>query len=97
MVQKKDDGVQSEAPPKIEFPCDYPIKVIGDASDDLVDKVLAILAKYDSSVSKKKVVENPSKNGNYCSVRVEFMATSENQLKNMFEELKTHAWVRMVL
>ena len=88
---------QSDAPPKIEFPCDYPIKVICDASPGLVEKVLEILLKYDTTLTTEKVEEKPSKNGNYCSVRVAFHASGEPQLKSMFEELKTHAWVRMVL
>ena len=97
MINEKINGVEREAPPKIEFPCDYPIKVIADASHDLVDNVLSVLVKYDASLSLAKVEERPSKKGNYCSVRVEFYATGEVQLKSMFEELKTHTWVRMVL
>ncbi|MFT4712774.1 MAG: putative lipoic acid-binding regulatory protein [Candidatus Azotimanducaceae bacterium] len=97
MVDEKINGVENEAPPKIEFPCDYPIKVIGDASHDLVDNVLRVLVKYDASLSLAKIEERPSKKGNYCSVRVDFYATGEDQLKSMFEELKTHTWVRMVL
>ena len=88
---------QNDAPPKIEFPCDYPIKVICDASPDLVENVLEILLKYDTTLTTAKVEEKPSKQGKYCSVRVAFYASGEPQLKSMFEELKTHAWVRMVL
>lgn len=97
MTHDKMNEAESDAPPKIEFPCDYPIKVIGDASPDLVENVLRVLVKYDDSLSRAKVEERPSKKGNYCSVRVAFYATGEAQLKSMFEELKTHAWVRMVL
>ena len=92
---KNEGGAVS--PPKIEFPCDYPIKIIGDASDDLVENVLGIVKKYDASVTREKIEERPSKKGNYCSVRIAFTATGEIQLKAMFEELKTHAWVHMVL
>ena len=88
---------QNDAPPKIEFPCDYPIKVMCDSSSDLVEKVLGIMVKYDATLTNEKVEKRPSKKGNYCSVRVDFQATGEPQLKKMFEELKTHSWVRMVL
>ena len=97
MAHDEMNRVEGEAPPKIKFPCDYPIKVIGDASHDLVDNVLRVLLKYDASLSRAKVEERPSKQGNFCSVRVAFYATGEAQLKSMFEELKTHTWVRMVL
>jgi uncharacterized protein len=55
------------------------------------------LLKYDTTLTTAKVEEKPSKQGKYCSVRVAFYAPGEPQLKSMFEELKTHAWVRMVL
>jgi len=97
MVDKTKTSGPNNAPPKIEFPCDYPVKVIGDASDDLVDNVLNVLVKYDATLSRTKVEERPSRNGNYCSVRVDFYATGEGQLKEMFVELKAHSWVRMVL
>jgi len=97
MVENTASEGRDEKPPKIEFPCDYPIKVIGDASHDLVDNVLSVVVKYDATVTYTKIEERPSSNGNYCSVRVEFTATGEVQLKSMFEELKTHSWVRMVL
>ena len=97
MAGKMTDERQNDTPPKIDFPCDYPIKVIGDASDDLVENVMSVMVKYDATVTRTKIEERPSRNGNYCSVRVEFYATGEVQLKAMFEELKTHPWVRMVL
>jgi putative lipoic acid-binding regulatory protein len=71
-------------PPVIEFPCDYPIKVI-------------ILRRYDANLSLDRIKERPSKQGNYTSVTVFITATGEPQLKALFEEFKTHDWVRMVL
>lgn len=83
--------------PKIEYPCDYPIKVIGDSSPDFLDDVLAIVQKYDSTMVLDKVKERASREGNYKSVTLLFWATSEQQIKDVFAELKTCEAVRLVL
>jgi putative lipoic acid-binding regulatory protein len=84
-------------PPVIEFPCDYPIKVIADSDPDLVFQVVTILRRYDANLSLDRIKERPSKQGNYTSVTVFITATGKPQLKALFEEFKTHDWVRMVL
>ena len=84
-------------PPVIEFPCDYPIKVIADSHTNLVSQVVTILRRYDANLSLARIKERPSKNGNYTAVTVFITATGEPQLKALFEEFKTHPWVRMVL
>lgn len=87
--------------PRIEFPCDYPIKVIGDSSPDFVQNVLQIVRQYDATLTpdctQGRVREKASRNGNYTSVRILFRATGEPQLKQMFESLKQYAPVQMVL
>ena len=83
--------------PKIEYPCDYPIKVIGESSPSFLDDVLVIVQKYDSTMVLDKVKERASRVGNYKSVTLLFWATSEQQIKDVFAELKTCEAVRLVL
>lgn len=83
--------------PKIEFPCDYPIKVIGESSPDFLTDVLAIVQRHDSSMVLDKVKERPSREGNYKSITLLFWATSEQQIKALSAELKTCEAVRLVL
>ena len=80
---------------KIEFPCDYPIKVISENSETVVTEIEAIARKYDPEL--KHVELNKSKKGNYISVRLPFRATGTEQIKALFEDLKTLPGVRMVL
>ncbi len=80
---------------KIEFPCDYPIKVISENSETVISDIETIARKYDPQLKQAEL--NKSKNGNYISVRLAFRATGTEQLKDLFEELKTLAGVRMVL
>lgn len=80
---------------KIEFPCDYPIKVIMENNPDVVTEVEAVARQYDPGLGK--VEFNESKNGNYISVRLAFRATGTEQLEGMFADMKKLPGVRMVL
>ncbi len=83
-------------PPKIEFPCDYPIKVIGEAGLT-IDDVAAIAERHDPDLDRSTITDRPSRNGNYHSITLQFHATGEVQLKELFEELKACDAVKMVL
>ncbi|MCB1646674.1 MAG: DUF493 domain-containing protein [Pseudomonadales bacterium] len=94
MNDRSDEPVQA---PTIEFPCDYPIKVIADSHPELIESVVMIVADFDPTVTHDKVRHRPSKHGSYTSVTVTMRATGEPQLKAMFEVFKEQSWVRMVL
>ena len=82
---------------KIEFPCEYPIKVIGDAVPGFLEEVLEIVGRYDETMTADKVKERPSSKGKYKAFTIKLWATGEPQLKSMFAELKACTAVRMVL
>ncbi len=83
--------------PKIEFPCDYLIKVIGDSAPDFVEFVLTVVERHAPGVSEQDVLVKDSKGGRFASVNLTIVATGEAQLKAMFEELKASGRVHMVL
>lgn len=87
----------NQEPPKIEFPCDYPIKVMGEASLDFRGFVTAVMSKHDPSFDEAKVQVKPSRNGRYQAVNVVITATGVEQLSAIFADLKTNPAVRMVL
>lgn len=83
--------------PKITFPCDYPIKVIGDGVEGLSDLVLNIASEYDDTLTADKLSERQSREGNYRSITIRFRATGEDQLASLFSALKRQDVIRMVL
>ncbi len=83
--------------PRIEFPCDYPIKVIGESVPGFLEEVLAIVCRHDATMTLDKVSERASRRGNYTSITLELWATGEPQIKRMFMELKQCSAVRLVL
>ncbi|WP_447556103.1 HP0495 family protein [Vreelandella sp. EE22] len=84
-------------PPKITFPCDYSLKVVGDAAEDFAASVCQILVKYDPEFDASAMQVVDSRNGRFQSVRVTIKATGEQQLSALFEELKATGRVHMVV
>ncbi|SFM74966.1 HP0495 family protein [Marinobacter zhejiangensis] len=83
--------------PKIEFPCDYVIKVIGTAAPDFEEFVRAVVENHAPGIKDEHVTVVDSRNARFCSVRLQIVATGEPQLKALFEELKASGRVHMVL
>lgn len=84
-------------PPKIEFPCSYPIKVMGDAAVDFKDFVVAVMVKHAGTISEADVSIRESRNGTFLSVTVTITATGVDQLTRIHEEFKLSSRVKMVL
>jgi len=83
--------------PKIEFPCDYPIKAIGVNHIDLKTLVLDIVREHAPDLDDSRVELNPSRNGTFVSVRFSIMATGESQLKCIHEALIASEHIKMVI
>lgn len=83
--------------PKIEFPCDYLIKVIGDAAPDFTEFVIAVVERHAPGAAENNVTVKDSRGGRFASVNITIWATGEPQLKALFEELKASGRVHMVL
>ena len=83
--------------PKIEFPCDYLIKVIGDSAPDFVEFVVAVVERHAPGVDDNKVSVKDSRGGRFASVNLTIWATGEPQLQAMFDDLKASGRVHMVL
>lgn len=82
---------------QIEFPCDYPIKIIGDTDPESVAAAIAIVRKHAPEVTPDQVNTRHSRNGNFQSVRVTIVATGEDQLKALHTDLLELPSVRLVL
>lgn len=83
--------------PKIEFPCQYPIKVICNAGEVVIQQVLAVVRQHDPALDVDKLVVQDSKNGRFQSLRLIMQATSEQQLQQLHADLKATGQVHMVL
>lgn len=84
-------------PPRIDFPCSYPVKVMGNASADFQRQVLEIFRRHAPSVSHEHVTARPSAKGNYMALTIVIEASGVAQLESLFADLKTLDSVKLVL
>ncbi len=82
--------------PRIEFPCRYPIKIIGEVSES-VTEIITIVRRHAPEVTPDDISTRQSSKGNFQSVRVTIIATGEPQLQALHQELIALPGVRMVL
>lgn len=82
----------NSTPPKredtlLEFPCDFPLKVMGRNTDDFRSIVLGIVQKHVGDITHSRIEERPSRDGTYLGVTVTITATSKGQLDALYMEL----------
>ncbi len=94
-MKEFDDGV--EEAPKIEFPCLYPIKIIGRSVEGFQATVIEVVERHTGDLDADLINIQASAQSSYLSVRVTIAATGEEQLRNLFEDLKALESVKLVL
>lgn len=82
---------------RIEFPCQYPIKIIGETDETASSQIIEVVCRHAPEVTPDQISTRESRNGNYQSIRVDIIATGESQLKALHGDLMALASVRMVL
>lgn len=82
---------------RIEFPCDYPLHIIGERHASFRATVLDIVREHAPDLHEDSVNVKNSRQGTYCSVRVTIVATGERQLESLHQALLAEPAVRMVL
>ena len=84
-------------PPKITFPCEYPIKVLGRAGEAFEPTVMKIFRQRAPGFAEERVVVKPSRSGTFYSITVTIEAQSEAQLRQIHEDLMGTGLVSMVI
>jgi putative lipoic acid-binding regulatory protein len=81
----------------LEFPCDFPIKIMGLARVDFVEKITdtvkEIATDYDPNTAEIRF----SAEKKYISVTCTVNAKSKEQLNQLYETLTKHPLVKVVL
>lgn len=81
----------------IEFPCDFPLKVMGAARDGFAQAVAVVVLKHAPDFDVATMEMRPSKAGNYLSLTCTIRAVSQPQLDALYRELTSHPLVKIVL
>jgi len=81
----------------IEYPCDFPIKVLGRTQAGFAQRVLDVVRAHAPDFDASTMQMKPSKHGKYLSVTCVVRATSRQQLDDLYRALCDHPMVVMVL
>ena len=81
----------------IHFPCDFALKVMGENINNYSDYVLSVCQKHVDGVTESCVHTRPSSTGKYIAVTVQLVATSRQQLDDLYIELNKHKQTKMAL
>ncbi|MCX8522228.1 MAG: DUF493 family protein [Rhodoferax sp.] len=81
----------------IEYPCKFPIKVMGKRVDGLVHTITNIVRQFDPQFDASTIELRESKRGNYLGITVTVNATGKVQLDELYRTLSTHPMIKVVL
>jgi uncharacterized protein len=90
----------NDIPPEqslIEYPSQFPIKVMGLRAEGYVAAVTHIAQQFDPAFDASTIELRESTGGKYLGVTITITATSREQLDEIYRTLSTHPMVKVVL
>ena len=89
--------MEEQDPPKIEFPCDYPIKVLGRSSDAFQDVIVEVFERHAPGFDQETILVKGSSKGTFTSLTIMITATGPDQLEALHQDLLATGHVQMVI
>lgn len=89
--------MSTEEPPKIEFPCDYPIKVLGRSCAEFENLIVEVFERHAPGFDQETIAIKASSKGTFTSMTITITATGPEQLKTLHEDLMATGMVNMVI
>ncbi|MDQ6880949.1 MAG: DUF493 family protein [Pseudomonadota bacterium] len=81
----------------IDYPSQFPIKVMGQKADGFVHAITAVAKQFDPGFDAASVELRDSKGGKYLGITITVTATSREQLDELYRTLSSHPMVKVVL
>lgn len=89
--------MQDTDAPKIEFPCAYPIKVLGRSSDTFEFIILEVFERHAPGFDRQTIKRRPSSKGTFFALTITITATGTDQLEALHQDLLATGHVTMVI
>ncbi|MCK5881147.1 MAG: DUF493 domain-containing protein [Sinobacterium sp.] len=86
-----------QQPPKLEYPCAYTIRIMGDAHETFIDTVFEIMLNHAPEIQREHVTTRPSSKGTFVSVQIVIQATGEEQISAINIDLQAYSSVKIVI
>jgi len=80
-----------------EFPCDFPLKIIGYRRAGYAQSILEVVKRHAPDYDGSGMEMRPSSKGKYLSLTCTIQATSQAQLDALYQALCDHPMVVKVL
>jgi putative lipoic acid-binding regulatory protein len=81
----------------LEFPCDFPLKIMGAAQDGFAQAILEVVLRHAPDFDAATMEMRASSRGGYLSLTCTIRAVSREQLDGLYRELTAHPMVKVVL
>ncbi len=81
----------------IEFPCDFPIKMMGRDTPEFRATARLLVENHVGTIAEDAIQVNLSAKGNFVSVTITVIATSQLQLDDIYRDVSAHDDVLMAL
>jgi len=81
----------------IEFPCTFPVKVMGAVHPEFESAILETVRKHAPDTEPHHITTRPSSKGNYTGATVHVNVENQEQLDNIYRDLTSHELVKVVL
>lgn len=82
---------------QIDFPCHFPIKIIGNNRLDFVERIQHIIIRHFPDFDRQSARLKQSKNKNYVSLTITVYAKNQSHLDAFYREISSHPEVHMLL
>ncbi|GAB7564295.1 YbeD family protein [Methylobacillus methanolivorans] len=97
MANEPHDDVPSDQETLIEFPCDFPIKVMGEAHEEFANLILNVIQQHLPEFDATRIEMRASTGGKYVSLTCTVLVQSKPQLDDIYRSLTSHPKVKYVL
>ena len=81
----------------LEFPCEFPIKIMGLTRDDFAQTILEIVHRHAPDFDGATMEMRSSSGAKYLSLTCTINVNSKAQLDDLYHELSKHEMVKIVL
>ena len=81
----------------LEFPCAFPIKVMGKDSPEFRRTSLEIIEEHVGALTSESVSERQSKDGNFVALTYNLTIENREQLDSIYSALSAHDDILVVL
>ncbi len=85
------------APPLIDFPCDFPLKVMGESESKFTETIISLIQTILPMFNPVNIDVRLSSSGKYTSLTCTVHVESQAQLDNIYRLISAHPLVKFAL